>query len=221
MGGQFCRMHVARSPPSIRVRSVQDFWHPPHISPIGGRPPHHWGRATAGGDKCEEGGNRELHGCCGWEVALDGKDRCLGRSGEDRCRDEKREVAIILEGTCTYARTMHWLGLLHYGRRSLCSNRAGLRTGCERYGYLHVLLLLRFTVEAGSLDRHLAQVNTVSVTLDGQDFDIHKRAGEYPGNVTQARALTNQWTQKTCAMLPRAWSSKRQCTSLSRSDCKP
>lgn len=74
---------------------------------------------------------------------------------------------------------MHWLGLLHYGRQSLCSNRAGLRTGCERYGYLHVLLLLRFAVEAGALDHHFAQVNTVSVTLDGQDFDIHKRAGVY------------------------------------------
>ena len=56
-----------------------------------------------------------------------------------------------------------------------------------------MLLLLRFRVGAGSLDCHLAQVNTVSVTLEGQDFDIDKEVvvRECPGNVTQECALAN------------------------------
>ena len=58
---------------------------------------------------------------------------------------------------------------------------------------MHMLLLLRFRLEAGSLDRYLAQVNTVAVTRESQDFDNDKKAGvrECPGNVTQGCALAN------------------------------
>lgn len=75
------------------------------------------------------------------------------------------------------ARKMHWLSLLHHGQRSLCSIRAGLRIRCERDSNLHGFLRFRSKTDAVWMDRYLAQTNTVSVTLDGQDFDIHKRAG--------------------------------------------